>query len=50
MVWSSSLSEENIKDLERAQKSFVKLVLQKEYITEDDESYEKALLKLNLQI
>ena len=49
VVWSSSLSEENKNDLERTQKSFVKLVLQKEYKTELDESYENALLKLNLQ-
>ena len=48
-VWSSSLSEENKKDMDRTQKSFVKLVLQKQYKTENDESYENALLKLILQ-
>ena len=49
VVWSSSLSEENKKDLERTQKCFVKLVLKKEYKTECNESYENTLLKLNLE-
>ena len=44
VVWSSSLTEQNIKDLERTQKCFVKLLLKKKYTT-----YEEALLKLNLQ-
>ena len=43
VVWHNSLTQENIDDLERLQKTFTKLILKQEY-----ESYEKALLKLNL--
>ena len=43
VVWSSSLTNENINDLERTQKSFCKMTLGKKYF-----SYENALLKLNL--
>ena len=43
VVWSSSLTQENITDLERTQKTFCKLVLQNRYDT-----YENSLLKLNL--
>ena len=38
------MTEQNIKDLERTQKCFVKLLLKNKYTT-----YEDALLKLNLQ-
>ena len=44
VVWDSSLTLENISDLERLQKSFCKLVLNSKY-----ESYETSLDKLNLQ-
>ena len=43
VVWSTSLNNENIEDLERLQKSFCKMVLGKKYT-----NYETALLKLNL--
>ena len=43
-AWSSSLTQENIEDLERTQKSFAKMILKQEYT-----NYETALLKLNLQ-
>ena len=49
VVWNSSLTQENKEDLERTQKSFVKLVLRNEYRTENDESYENSLMKLNLE-
>ena len=49
VVWASSLTQENINDLERTQKSFVKLILKHEFKTEHEKSYENALLKLNLQ-
>ena len=42
-VWDSSLTEENISDLERTQKSFCKLVLQNKYY-----SYENSFLFFNL--
>lgn len=42
-VWDSSLTEENISDLEQTQKSFCKLTLQNKYI-----SYENSLFTLNL--
>ena len=42
-VWNSSLTEENVDDLERTQKVFAKLTLQNEYT-----DYTNALLKLNL--
>ena len=48
-VWSSSLTQENIDDLERTQKSFAKLVLKKDYHEENENSYENALIKLNLE-
>ena len=43
VLWSSSLTQQNIEDLERTQKSFVKL------ICPNNEAYEQNLLKLNLQ-
>ena len=43
MVWHASLTQQNSDDLERLQKTFVKLILKKEY-----NNYENALLKLNL--
>ena len=49
MVWGSSLTQENKNDLERTQKCFAKLILRKQYKTESEESYENALLKLNLE-
>ena len=49
VVCSSSLTQENKDDLERTQKSFAKLVLKNEYKVECENSYEHALLKLNLQ-
>ena len=49
VVWSSSLTQENKNDLERTQKSFVKLILKNEFKSEYEDSYEKALIKLNLQ-
>ena len=47
-LWSSSLSQENIDDLERTQKAFAKLVLGNRY-NNDVNSYEHALLILNLE-
>ena len=49
VVWSSSLTQENIDDLERTQKSFVKLILKNGYNSDYEGSYENALMKLNLQ-
>ena len=43
VLWHSTLTQQNIDDLERTQKIFAKLVLQNRY-----ENYEKALLKLDL--
>ena len=43
VVWGSSLTQENIENLERTQKTFSKLVLKEKY-----KSYENALLILNL--
>ena len=43
VLWHSSLTLENIEDLERMQKTFAKLVLRNKYKT-----YEDALTKLNL--
>jgi hypothetical protein len=43
-VWHSSLSKENINDLERIQKSAVRLIVGKRHV-----NYESSLLKLNLQ-
>ena len=44
VVWGTSLTNENIQDLERLQKSFCKMVLGRNYT-----SYESALMKLNLK-
>ena len=44
MVWHSSLKQENSDDLERTQKSFVKLVLREKY-----SNYEDSLMNLNLE-
>ena len=49
VVWAGSLSEKNKEDLERTQKSFAKLVLRKEYQDDNENAYENALIKLNLQ-
>ena len=43
-VWHSSLTEENKSDLERVQKSAVKVILGNKY-----ENYQKALSKLDLE-
>ena len=43
VVWHSSLTQENIDNLERTQKTFTKLVLKENYTT-----YEESLMKLNL--
>ena len=43
-VWHSSLTEENSDDLERVQKSAVKIILGDGYI-----DYEKALIRLNME-
>ena len=43
VVWGTSLTQENIDDLERTQKTFTKLVLREKY-----KDYENALLILNL--
>ena len=43
VVWTTTLNQENIEDLERTQKTFAKLVLREKY-----QNYEEALLKLNL--
>ena len=47
VVWHSSLTKENIEDLERVQKSAVRIILGKEY--DKFESYEDALSKANLE-
>ena len=44
VVWGSSLTQENVDDLERSQKTFAKLVLRDKYI-----NYENALEKLDLK-
>ena len=44
VVWSSSLTQENINNLERAQKTFCKLVLKHNY-----KNYSNALMQLNLE-
>ena len=44
MVWGPSLTQENIEDLERMQKSFAKLILKQNY-----KNYENALIILNLE-
>ena len=43
-VWHSSLTQDNIDDLERVQKSALKLILQENY-----QSYKKALVKLDIE-
>ena len=43
-VWSSSLTQENINDLERVQKSAVRIIIGKPY-----ESYTEALKDLNIR-
>ena len=43
VVWGTSVTQENIEDLERTQKTFAKLVLKEKYKT-----YENALRVLNL--
>ena len=43
VVWHSSLTQENVEDLERCQKIFTKLILKEKYL-----NYEDALTKLNL--
>ena len=44
MVWGTSISKENTEDLERTQKSFLKLILKEKY-----KDYENALILLNLE-
>ena len=44
MVWGTSLTKENINDLERTQKTFCKLVLRENY-----KIYENGLMQLNLE-
>ena len=44
IVWGSSLTDENIYNIERLQKSFCKMVLEQKY-----KNYENALLTLNLK-
>ena len=43
VVWGTSLTQENIENLERTQKTFAKLVLKAKY-----KNYEDALILLNL--
>ena len=43
VLWHNSLTQENVEDLERTQKSFTKMILNDKYKT-----YENALLMLNL--
>ena len=43
-MWSSSLTEQNKADLERVQRSALKIILGSKY-----ESYKKALVKLNIE-
>ena len=44
VLWHNSLTQENIEDLERTQKSFTKMVLKDKYI-----HYESSLMKLNIE-
>ena len=44
VVWGPSLTQKNINDLERTQKSFLKLILKNKY-----QNYEDSLLLLNLE-
>ena len=48
VVWSSSITQENKEDLERTQKSFVKLILKNKFKEDSDQYYEESLMKLNL--
>ena len=43
-VWHSSITEENNQDLERVQKSAVKLILGEQYV-----DYKKGLIKLDME-
>ena len=43
VLWHNSLTQENVEDLERTQKSFTKMILNEKYKT-----YDNALLMLNL--
>ena len=45
MVWHSSLTKQNEEDLERVQKSAVKIILGKDY-----EKYDEALAEANLEL
>ena len=49
VLWAGSLTQENKEDLERTQKSFAKLVLNKDYNEDQENSYQNALMKLNIQ-
>ena len=49
VVWAGSLTQENKDDLERTQKSFAKLILQKQYQDDHEKAYENALKRLNLK-
>ena len=44
MVWNSSLTQENIEDLERVQKAATKIILGKQYT-----DYESALEKIGIE-
>ena len=44
VVWNGSLTNENINDLERTQKTFCKLIFQNNF-----ETYEKCLEQLNIE-
>ena len=44
VVWHSSLTQQNIEDLDRVQKSACKIILDNKY-----ESYDKALISLDLE-
>ena len=44
VVWGTSITQQNIEDLERTQKCFAKLVLQEKY-----SDYKSALIQLNLE-
>ena len=45
MVWHSSLTKQNEEDLERVQKSAVRIILGKDY-----EKYDEALAEANLEL
>ena len=44
VVWHTSLTQDNIDDLERTQKTFCKLLLKEKY-----KDYENSLIKLNIE-